>query len=242
MTAVRAVPKVRGMNTSLHITRAVIGATLALGALAGQAATMTLSGWAHGNGNNVQTSAPVYNGAAGGFAGTLSGSVDLDGNIRTYCVELSQVFHWNVGYSVNVVDATTHFGTASGKAGRLGQLLSYVQDQDLFALAAAGSQDNLSTSLQLAVWNIVYDTDATLAGGSFADASSFAAAASALLAASQNWTNALDLWVLASSTAQDQLVWRTSPGNTGQDVPEPASLALVSLALGGLALSRRRRA
>jgi hypothetical protein len=230
------------MDTSLHIKRTLVGAGLALGMLASQAATMTLSGWAQGNGNNVRASAPVYNGAAGGFAGTLSGSVGLDGSIQTYCVELSQVFHWNVGYSVDVVDATSYFTPASGKAERLGRLLSYVQDQDLFALAAPGSKDNLSTSLQLAVWNIVYDTDATLAGGSFADTSGFAGTATALLAASQSWANVLDLWVLASPTAQNQLIWRTSPVNTGQDVPEPASLALVSLALGGLALSRRRRA
>lgn len=203
---------------------------------------MTLSGWTWGNGNAVQATAPAYNGHAGGFSGTLSGAIGLDGAIQTYCVQLNQVFNWNIGYNdVSVVSANTHFGPASGKADRLGRLLSYVQDQNLFGLAAAGTKDNLSTALQLAIWNIVYDTDATLGAGTFKDTSGSATQATTLLTSSANWLSSLDLWVLATPTAQDQLVWRTAQRTTTQDVPEPGSLALAGLALAGLLLSGARR-
>lgn len=209
------------------ILRAALGATLAAGAFAAQASTVVLSSWTFGSGNSVNASAPVYNGQAGGFSGTLDGNA-----LQTYCVELTQVFYWNTAYT-NYVDvaASTYFTAADNKADKLGRLLSYVKD-------SAGAVDTSaeSTSLQLAIWNIVYDTDYSLsAGGAFSDTSAYGAYATSLLGASQNWANSLNVYVLSSSTAQDQLHWSNK-------VPEPASLALAALALGVAgAASRRKR-
>lgn len=207
-------------------------------ATSSQAATLTFTGWTYGNGNSVSVTTPSFSGQGGGLHGTLSGASALNGAIDTYCVELTQSIGFNTPYSdYTLVDAAAHSGFTQAKVDKLGRLLSFANAA--ISSAGGGLKDDYSTSLQLAIWNIVYDNDDSLSvqsGGTFSDTSGFAAKANDFLNGAISATNTLQLWVLESREHQDQLVWRTR-----QDVPEPASLALALTALGGLGWSSKRR-
>ncbi len=218
---------------------------------AAQAATVQLNSWTWGNGNNVNASAPVYSGAAGGFSGTLTGSSvpELNGSIETYCVELTEFFSFGGSYNdYNVMAASSYFTAA--KAATLGKLITYVYGNNLFGGTAVDYRDNLSSAVQLAIWNTVYDGDSTLGSGTFGDISEYRDGtvnffgANQLLANSANLGISYDLYVLSSGRPmvdvqgkQDQLVWRRS---TNQ-VPEPTSLALAFAALAGMGVAAKRR-
>lgn len=221
-----------------NLSRLAAAALLGAASFASHGASLTLSQWTFGNGNGVKATAPAYSGPAGGFRGTLSGSgTSFDGNIDSYCVELGQDFDFGKTYkNYNLVSASSYFGDT--KATALGQLLSHANP--LIDDAAARRKDDFSTSLQLAIWNIVNDGDDSLLRGTFKDRSSFAAKADDFLNGAKTQVNQLDLWVLTNDKQQDQLIWRQGR-DPRQDVPEPATLALALAALGGLGIGSRRR-
>lgn len=224
-------------TTAFHRTVCALALTLFAAAHSAHAASVTLNNWTFGSGGTVNTATPNYNGAAGGFSGSLDGAA-----VMTYCVELTQQFNWNVNYT-NFTDMTglSYFGVGSDKALQLAKLVSYAFYDSVVRVNDAAQ----STSLQLAVWNVVYDQDITLATGAFTDTSGYASYATSLLSASQNFSNLADVWVLASATQQDQLRWSRVPtgrtSNADGTVPEPGALALVLVALGAAGLASRRR-
>jgi hypothetical protein len=218
------------------VAQTAAGFVLAAAALSSHAAAVTLTGWTFGAGNSVHSN--LYSGAGGGFTGSLSGALGFDATpFNTYCVELEQFFHFsgNAMQHYNVVDGASYFQSRRGDAGiadRLGRLMTWVADHGDQVDTAAES-----TSLQLAIWNTVYDSDyAVTTASSFRDSSAYRFHADTLLAGAQSVAHSrYDVYALERNGSQDFLLTRLQ-------VPEPGSLALVAAALGGLAFTRRRKA
>ena len=233
--------------TAKNFLQTCAAATLLAAGQSAHAGTVTFSDYTHGNGNTVNVTAPGYTGSAGGFKGTLAGfGGGFDGAFESFCIELTESFGFNTAYTgYTLVSAASQFGAT--KAAALEKLISHVYGNGVFA--AALDKDQQSTAVQLAVWNIVYDSDYSLDAGSFAEAGTAyrntAAVtpqfigANGLLFTSQAATGGpgYSLHVLRSvgnPGNQDQLIWRLNA------VPEPASLMLVGLALGAAGVASRR--
>jgi PEP-CTERM motif len=230
---------------------AAVGLVLAAGAASqAQAANVTLTGWAFGSGSTVQASgtslATGYNGWAGAFTGSLTGAGALDSvNFMTWCIELEESFSFGssamTGY--RVMDAADYFGDRKAQnplrsdgaavAQRLGQLITWMNTDPTRVDSAAEA-----VAMQLAIWNVVYDSDWNVSSaGAFRDGSAHQALASEMLQAAANIDSRYTIYALAKAGKQDFIAY-------SQTVPEPGSLALAGLAmltLGATALQRGRR-
>lgn len=225
----------------------LVAAALAGTAMLSQAATVNFTGWAFGSGNQVSVGTPNHSGLAGGFKGSVDfsaaeealGFADMMNNsFISYCVEINEHFSLPsgnmTGYSVvSASDYVRSYDSTvlgADAANRLGGLMSLVAADPNRVNTAAES-----TALQLAVWNLIYDSDGSVGAGAFHEnaASSFSATANALLGDIANQANRYEVYVLTKAGSQDFLLLR--------QVPEPTSLALSLAALGGLGFVARRR-
>ena len=198
------------------------------GAPLADADTLGTTGYAYGS-QSFTLSLGAGSTSAGGFAGTWNAA-----GIVFWCVELGQYFGFGGNY-------TDYVATEPDNPiyTMLGQLFTEAYG------AATGNAMN-SAAFQLAIWEIVYDSDLNLSGGDFRVLGGDAAT----VAVAQGWLNALGnfqdnyrLVLLHSATHQDFVTFGEPFRDvTRTRVPEPAPLALLAAAMLAMIVVRRRRA
>ena len=182
------------------------------------------------------------------FKGTyVSGGAPLD--ILTYCIDLAHsVSLGNVNYNSYTIIPISAMGSIStAKANQLNALLTNATP--LLNAASGQTAINISAATQMAVWEIMFETQpawsvtsmssALYVTGSGSPLTTAEGLANTYLAnvANNTWTknNAYDLKVLYSATQQSQVFLTPS-------VPEPATWGMLLLGFGlvGGALRHRR--
>lgn len=194
--------------------------------------TVNLSAWTYGSGNAVQVGTPTYNGQAGGFKGVLSNAGAYNNaSFETYCVELGQTFGFNTSYTdYKIIKGDTYAQWAGNPAtaGYLGQLMTYVD--------TLGPLDSVkSTGVQMAIWEVIYETQNSRNSGWSLDTGSFTntpstpnAFGNGILSNFMNTASLYNVDVLKNDNHQDFLILTAVPE------PEGYALAFAGLACIGL--------
>lgn len=233
---------------------------IALVCLAGSASAATVTSTFNSVGPRVDMNFSVTDPSAtsGGtqaglfnWTGTAGNPAGLQGHYRAFCIELTQHVGAGTTYTYQTAaletapqptTSVTPMGTA--KASAIRELFGRFYSPSFgFDINGPGISNEEAAAIQLAVWEIVYETASSsgsgpgaafglnfgLAGGNAVfsgDAGVLALASGFLAALDGTGPQALDLIALTSDTAQDMLI------------PTPSATVLAGL---GLAAAGRRR-
>lgn len=218
-------------------------ASLAAGAVGSAHALDTkFTGWAAGSSVSVTVAESLAmtlaNGGssiatqAGGYNTTISNAGVLDGSFVSYCVDLGQYLNINGIYNGGLYKADNAATSFGNRYNDILKLFSYGYNAETNANAVK------SAGFQIALWEMVYETDYSynVGDGKIKFSSSAAAlneAASFLAKAASFSGQSLNLQVLRSDSYQD--VAFATP------VPEPGAYALMLVSLATVGVMTRRR-
>ena len=181
--------------------------------------TLDATGWANGHESfTVSNHSGSVN--AGGFSGTWGGTP-----IVFWCYEMTQSFNLpGIYYDYHEVPLVN-------------QRLSALFQTDL-ASALTGPVNVNSAAFQLAVWNILYDSDNFVDSGNW-----FASGDANAIHLANSWLGALpssSSFGLVQLTSIDHQDFVT-PGGPLKQLPEPSPLPLLGAGLAGMMFALRRR-
>jgi hypothetical protein len=204
---------------------------------------------------NINDTLPGQSGIDGGGANTITGTIGLQTNIgflNTYCVDLFDYI--NLGNTSATFNQNSLAAGQTYQAGTTNGNFTQLQVARLTALLTNGTLQSQSTvntaALQIAIWEVEYDTPASGAynvtgSDSFFFSHTSDSNSSAALAQAQVDLNNVtsNLWTTDSSHFVEFL---TSTTGSVQDLvylatPEPSSVAVFGLGLIGLWAARRRK-
>jgi len=195
---------------------------------------------------NVGLGVRIYNPVTAANQDTMASIFKLNsdyGTLYGFCVDLYDTAYVPSKYEgVQVADLPSDGYMGLPKAQAIGKLYS-------MAYTNSVKTSNIdAAAFQLAIWNIVYDTDATVTGGTFkvitddgiyGNVNSAKAKADGWLAALPNWTGTAGILGLRNindnfteSKYQDYVI----------PVPAPGAILLASMGMGLVGWLRRRQA
>lgn len=213
------------------------GITIAFAAIAltGAAGASTVN--ATLNGVNLSKSVSISTDGGWHYSNVLAGELDwsrtggsaagVPSHFSTFCIELDETVKSGMNYTYNLGSlaagpTSVSGGMGSSKANVLAELYGR------FLSGLTQSDSNYAAAFQIAIWEIVTDSNRNLSSGKFRvkNQGSYYGQAQSMLSAINGGGPRLNLQALLQTCVQDQVY-----------VPEPASLTLIALGL----LSQLRR-